>query len=373
MTPRIGTFAGAAALFVLATGALFGWNEAGMWSDLAPAAGAALLLALSAFGANRRASSTTLLAAAAAACLAALASSAYHDNLSWLVATLALLAGTCSRSDFVNRRAILGGAALLLALAFYQRWILFPELAPLFAGEARARLESGRVFSSFMLPAQFSAYLAVVFPIAVASALTDRFPRRFELGRLIAVLVPVGLVLTKSLSGVVAAAAALVVLSDGARRITTAHLLLAAALVLVLALRREELLGSAQPFTMRLRTWEATILGACDAPFKGHGAGSFERLFMAKYFLPGADEVRHPHSWPLKILFEHGLVGLALWIAIAAQLFRPMRDRSWRAATVAFFVATLLDVADLSLTLRALGFFALGASLPDKKPERPTA
>ncbi|MEK8023011.1 MAG: O-antigen ligase family protein [Candidatus Hydrogenedentota bacterium] len=369
MISNPGRLAVATGVFILATGGLFGWNENSSWSDLIPALAGAALLALSIPGQASRLSRASLIPLFCMMAMAVLTWDSPRECISWLLVTVSFAAGLHSRHDDLVRRTVLGACFLLLLLACYQRWILFPWLAPQLEGEARGRLLSGRTFSSFMLPAQFSAYLALVLPLAVAVALTDRHRRAHKI---MAILIPAGFVLAGSLSGVVAALAALVVLQAGSRRFTRIHLLMLIALLGVLAFRFDALILSSSSYSMRWNTWHATLLGSTESLWTGHGSGSFEQIFMTRYWMEGSDEVRHPHSWPLKILFEQGLAGLFLWIVAVAPLFARLRDRSFRAAAFAFVIACLLDVADLSLTLRSLAFFLLGSSLsPDPESKSP--
>lgn len=331
---------------VLATGGLFGWNIDDIWSDAVPSIAATLLFLL---GVSWRAH----VALFAAIALTLLALPDHTESLNMAAAAIALLAGMNLRDDTLARRAIACAAVPLLLIALHQKFILFPALAQEMTGAIRARLESGRVFSAFMVPAQFSAYLAMIVPIALTLAMIDR---RKYLARALVIFILIGFYLAGSFSGVAAATVAAVYLK-GDRRI---FLIFLPILIALFFLRGGEGLG---PIVMRLETWKSALIGVSDAPLLGHGAGSFEILYPSRYIAFGGDEVLHPHSWPIKILFERGIVGFAVWTTLAASLFAPARDRSFRAAAGAFFVASLLDIADLSFTLRSLGLFFLGASL----------
>jgi O-antigen ligase len=200
----------------------------------------------------------------------------------------------------------------------------------------------------------------MILPLGWAAIRTDRY--RKVVGAIL-LLSMATLFLTGSLSGIVAAAAAMIYLVGPGRRAVVFGLIFIFLSGGIIA-GRPDFTSRLTPVRQRLATWNDTLRGMAEAPIFGHGAGTFERLYMTRYRISAeADEVLHPHSWPIKIGFEQGAVGLAAFILFWSALLSPPRDRSWRAAAIAFGVAMLLDVADHSATLRALGLFALGASL----------
>jgi len=380
---------------VLATGGFFGSIEAGILSDFNPALIAAVLFCASLICANREKKYVILDETATQAkqpqteacgyraknipieslALFALCilsffrisefSRDYREPVGFALAGLALWTGYSVHFDDKLRRTLILISIPMMLYALYQRLVIFPELAPQLAGEARSRLESGRVFATFILPAQFSAYLAILAPIAMASKMTERGIFRIVVATAL-VGICFGFYLAGSLSGVLSAMIAFFVMNGITRRGFAVALMLAAVAVGI-ASARTDIFGGVNPISLRINTWFATIHGIADSLFFGHGTASFERLYMAKYWFSGADEVMHPHSWFLKTFFEFGIIGAVLWLVMAAGIFRSIHDRSFRAAGAAFLVATLLDVCDQSFTLRMLGTFLLGASLGGRK------
>lgn len=82
----------------------------------------------------------------------------------------------------------------------------------------------------------------------------------------------------------------------------------------------------------RARLWLTSLRMAADHPWIGTGLGSFGTLFD-QYRVPGDYmSVAHPHSDPLNILVETGIVGLAAWAAIWIAFFREMRPALRRGA-----------------------------------------
>lgn len=368
----------AAACFLLATGGWLGEIEHGHLTDTLPTATAAgiLLLGIIASRSTRRSLVALDPALLALLLLAVLElrgpfpqpRAALHSTC----AAVAFMAGRGMRLESLHRRVLLAAMIVPLAHAAWQRWILFPELAPFLEGEARSRLLSGRVFSVFILPGQFSAWIACMLPIAIAAALAGPWK---TLARLVTLTLMGAFALAGSLAGPACALPALAWFLGRGRALAILVILAVCALAFSIATRPEthSLSGSGSPVSLRLATWSSTLTGIQDAWGTGHGAGTFASLYVEQYRSRAADEVRHPHNWPLLLWFEHGLAGLLAWLTLASRLLQPVRDRAARAGAVAFFLATLLDVADISGTLRTLGMLLLGLSIPGPANGPPTA
>lgn len=357
-------FAVPVALLLLATGGLLGDIENGVLTDWTPAAAATAILLLYLLIARIARPGREEAALLFLACLAARNPGAEF----WLttVATVAFVGGRRATDLDQPRLVIIASAIILTIWGAYQRWVLFPAVLPSLEGEAAARIASGRVFSTFILPAQFSAYLATTFCLTLGLAV---IPRKSLFYRLAALLQAAGLCLAGSLSGLVAASAGAVQLLGSGKRSAVVALFLLGLLVLVTAPRPEvfDFSSKTNPIVNRARNWANAIDEASTAPILGHGPGSFENLYLSGRHTSHADRVRHPHSWPVLVFYESGMIGLTAWLVLISAFLRPSRDRSYRAAALAFFVASLFDVADQSYTLRALALFLLGASTPHPK------
>lgn len=376
--PAPGSLALAAACLLLATGGWFGEIEHGHLTDTLPAATAAGLLLL---GMLATRSAKRSLAAPDPVLLALLLLAVLdlrgpypqpRAALHSACAAIAYMAGRGLRLEALHRRVLLAAMIVPLAQAAWQRWFLFPELAPLLEGEARSRLLSGRVFSVFILPGQFSAWIACMLPIAIAAGLAGPWK---ALARAVTLALMTAFALAGSLAGPACALPTLAWFLGRGRVLAVLIVLAAGALAFSIATRPEthSLAGSGNPVSLRLATWSSTVDGIGDAWVTGHGAGTFAPLYHARYRSQFADEVRHPHNWPLLLWFEHGLAGLLAWLILASRLLHPVRDRAARAGAAAFLLATLLDVADISGTLRTLGMLLLGLSVPGRDDRHPTA
>jgi O-Antigen ligase/Tetratricopeptide repeat len=105
----------------------------------------------------------------------------------------------------------------------------------------------------------------------------------------------------------------------------------------------------------RFQWWEEASRGFAHAPLAGNGAGSFQ--VTHRRYRDSGIEVREPHSLPLQLLTETGLVGLALFggfaVAAGVGVVRGVRalPEPERAAGVAlalgpalFLAGTLFDI-----------------------------
>jgi Flp pilus assembly protein TadD len=73
--------------------------------------------------------------------------------------------------------------------------------------------------------------------------------------------------------------------------------------------------------------WRVAWLELRDAPLRGQGAGNYDRMYFAERRT--SEDIRQPHSLPLQVLAELGLVGalalLAFVAAVLAGLWRQAR------------------------------------------------
>lgn len=341
------------------------WSVNGLHSDSQSAVAAAALFVIALFLCKIPEWNFVTIALFFFTAVTTLHGSSHVETLRSFLSIVAFTAGLTlcnAENERAVRRTILAGAAILVAIGLFQRFVLFPALIPMVAEAARNFLEQFRVFSTFALPSQFSAYLAVVTPLAVTGVLIGR--RIVSVP--VAMLIIVAFTLPVSMAGPVAAAGACFYLFGRGRQ---AYAVVGVSIIILgaIVLQRVDLAGIG-PVTLRLYTWKATLAGWLNAPLIGHGTGSFAELYAAKYVIPGADLAQHPHNWGLKVLFENGILGFAFWLAAVCGFFTKPRHRAFRAAALAFLIASCFDVADLSWTLRSLAFFLLGASMYPHSP-----
>lgn len=231
----------------------------------------------------------------------------------------------------------------------------------------------------------FAGLMAIGLVLAAAAAWA-RFnaPRRLPaLERALpwavaAALFAAALVLTRSRGGALAAAAGLLALPFLVRRRAAAGALLGAVLVAALGAaavatagpeplleRFESLDRDSAGDDTRVRCWQAAIEGWKRQPVLGYGLGTFPETFrpFQPPSLPG--QFQHAHNEYVNVLFEAGVVGLAvllgcfaLWLRSALSGLKRLEgtDRAAAAACVAAVLAIAVhSLVDFDLRITSVG------------------
>jgi glycosyltransferase involved in cell wall biosynthesis/O-antigen ligase len=202
-------------------------------------------------------------------------------------------------------------------------------------------------------PNSFAQYLLIAIFAAAGLALVATRPKERLAWAVSAGWITVALLLTRSRSGLIS----LIVVAAGAGLLTrhrqrVVGFLVAAAAVFVLtplgSLSRLGTLTSSA--TAGRATADTSVLGRTsearaaiemfvDRPVTGVGFGAYPSEYLAHARRIGLDtrfEPRSPHSFPLEIAAEQGLLGLAAWLALAVfavWTIRALRNRRPDAAT----------------------------------------
>lgn len=119
----------------------------------------------------------------------------------------------------------------------------------------------------------------------------------------------------------------------------------------------------------RLRTWVAALAMFADAPWTGHGAGSFSLLYpdylhnMPESIRFGREirDIGWAHSLFFEAAAEQGLLGLGVTIAYFVYLFAALRgggDGLRKALRATAFICLVAAVFELSM-LRVWGVYAI--------------
>jgi O-Antigen ligase/Tetratricopeptide repeat len=75
--------------------------------------------------------------------------------------------------------------------------------------------------------------------------------------------------------------------------------------------------------------WRVAWLEFEDAPLRGQGAGNYDRLYFAERRT--SEDIRQPHSLPLQVLAELGLVGVLALLAFIGAVFAGLWGQARRA------------------------------------------
>jgi O-antigen ligase len=270
------------------------------------------------------------------------------------------------------------------------------SIAP-FADEIIGRLQGRRIFSTFLLPSHFAAFLGVTIPLSTLSALTNKGWLRYLFGLAVAVQV-FALYLTKSFSGwlslILACASFVFIYLSFIKRVKTRYLAYSlGGLVLVLVLifaalslqRPDNPLASIRnnPLVLRVLNWGTTIEMIRDNPWIGKGLDTFGFIYPA-YQTGGVNVVHHAHNTYLQLGVEMGIIGTAvfLWFACwwfwrTVRIFKETKDKKLRVwvgavmmAGMAFFIHHAFDFEFYLPSVTLPGFAALALAISAQKKDK---
>jgi len=266
-----------------------------------------------------------------------------------------------------------------------------------FKEELIGRLEGGRIFSTFLLPSHFAAFLGISIPLSAAFVLTNKGWLRYLFGLAAAVQV-VALYLTKSFSGwlslIVASGFFAFLYLGYVKRVRARYLIFPlGGLVVVLALifagmsltRPDNPLAAIEnnPLVLRTLNWEATIKMIIDSPWIGKGLHTFGLIYPS-YQRPGVNIVHHSHNTYLQLGVEMGIIGTVvfLWFACwwfwhTVRIFKETKDKKMRVlvgslmiAGMAFFIHHAFDFEFYMPSVTLAGFAILALAIGFLKKDK---
>jgi O-antigen ligase len=113
----------------------------------------------------------------------------------------------------------------------------------------------------------------------------------------------------------------------------------------------------------RAQWWEEAARGFADNPVVGNGAAAFQ--VTHRRYRESNVEVREPHSLPLQLLTETGIVGFALFAGgVVAAALAIRRERALVLVVALFAVGVLYDIHWDFTAAGAVAFATLGVLLP---------
>lgn len=199
------------------------------------------------------------------------------------------------------------------------------------------RLKGGRIFSTFLLPSHFAAFLGLTIPISVGFTLSQRGLLRYLVGLGVVPQI-IALYLTKSFSGwlsLMLGGGTFAIVYWGYMKEKSRYLFftiggLAATILIVFAaltINRPDNLFSTDnnPLYLRAMNWLTTIDIIKDNPLVGKGLHTYGLIYPA-YQKPGVNIVHHAHNTYLQLGVEMSIIGTILFIWFALWWF-------WRTIT----------------------------------------
>lgn len=256
-----------------------------------------------------------------------------------------------------------------------------------------------RIGSTLGNPSFLAAFLAAMIPLLLVKTIAEWGSRKGILYGLTACTSLVVLFLTQSRSGIMAGTIGVLLFLAIHRTLSRRQIVLLAAVLLGipitilflspdLAHRFGGMFDTGSTFGRRVPIWHAGIRAIADAPFFGHGLGSFEQVMVSyrppDYWIHGSEDVvPHAHNEFLEIGAETGTVGILLfiWLLVitGTRLLRLIRngtewDRLMAAGLIAFISVILVDnLTNVSLRqapVTLLSWLMLGIAFSLRPPER---
>ena len=217
------------------------------------------------------------------------------------------------------------------------------NLPPDMAYDLRGRLESMRVFSTFIIPNSFAGFLALVLP-AMAGLLLDRVfnlapsERRIPIAITALFLAPVfiSFLMTGSKGGLAALFIGTLVFIVWAFRAFLWHhriRVLSGIMLVLLLIVMAQMSGVLPPLRdyagsllVRAGYWRAALIVCEKHPLTGVGLDNFPDAYAIEK-RPQDQEARRAHNDYLQLGAEIGLIGLALYLSAWVAFLRRLRVR----------------------------------------------
>ncbi|MBM2840508.1 MAG: hypothetical protein HW412_1036 [Bacteroidetes bacterium] len=264
----------------------------------------------------------------------------------WVPFVTCFFAGSqllATKEDFTRLMIALAAIASLVCVVGLVQFFFREELfLDFFIGEGR------RVTSTLANAVYLSAYVILLFPILLSFTVArERKPRsRWMLGVLLCGLAFL-LIATSTRSSIAAFIVSIALFSILSKRVKKKAFILSAAGVLIamgsavylshgVVERIENVFRNEATSTLARRWyfWDAGYKAFRDAPFLGHGIGSYEAV-MLEYRSPdywvakSEDVVPHAHNEVIETAVDLGVVGLLVYLMIAGTvLVSGLRKRS---------------------------------------------
>lgn len=252
-----------------------------------------------------------------------------------------------------------------------------PELLKSMSPTYIDRMNSDRIFSTFVYPNAFASFLLFLIPLSFFPLFSgEKLPLKILCGVLF-LLCLYDLFLTGSFGGFfvflfIAQIMLLYLLMGNSKkfRIVLACVLLFEVLVLSAGYSSGKL-PKMSSFADRISYWRSSIGVFMENPVTGVGPENY-RYHYPKFKPPGGMEAKHPHSILFASLSETGIAGtfflFAFLISVSAGLFRNSGTspffRGLAFSFLAFFMHNLVDFNFINPSLAVLFFVSGGLAAP---------
>jgi putative inorganic carbon (hco3(-)) transporter len=262
--------------------------------------------------------------------------------------------------------------------------------------DAKKRIGTGRVFSTFQLPSTYAGYLSIIIPIILLSALTIKNKMFRILCILLLAVSFASLIFSKSFGGILGFFLSNLIFgsiyfTQRYRFSLSKFILLLLTMIFVISMMIA-LIGSNRPdnpwnfshpenpMLLRFKNWSSALNIMRDYPITGTGAGTFGAIYT-KYAPSGSNPTQHVHNSYLELGAETGVLGfLALtcfsliWIYKAIRICQKDSENQvlWKNILLSIGGSSFLihNIVDFDLYSPALSLFAFSVlALPFSSEE----
>jgi O-antigen ligase len=296
--------------------------------------------------------------------------------MAWLLCFVAGFSLFTKREDLATLFRVLLGIGAIVATVGLVQFFFYKDLAIDFFIDIDRRVVSTLTNATYL-----SGYIALLIPALFGFYLDSRKSSRVRVTTL-AILLALGVLLffTATRSSLIAFVASMSIFVL-ALRVRPGKALAAGSLLLILVIaagilsprlvERVENTFSENPtssFARRIVFWKAGIASVVDAPFFGHGLGTYEQVMLryrpADYWTTKSEDVvPHAHNDFVETASDLGGIGLLLYAMIVVASMLPSRSSPrknnqspLRVGLVCAVLALLIDnLANLSLRVEPIG------------------
>ncbi|MCM8820478.1 MAG: O-antigen ligase family protein [Candidatus Omnitrophica bacterium] len=260
----------------------------------------------------------------------------------------------------------------------YSRPELLKTLPPTFL----ERIESNRVFATFVYPNVFAAFLLFLIPLSLFIVISKEKIFIRVISGVTLFFATWNMFLTGSTGGLyvllfVLQLILLFLIIDTKKLKVVIPLIIIFECLIVYGGFKTQKLPKMSSFVDRVRYWNSAIAVFKEHPVAGVGTENY-RYYYTKHKLPEAMEAKHPHSILFASLAETGLIGtfflFAFLITITATLFRRARasplETGLAFSFLTFFLHNLIDFDFINPAVAVLFFITGGIVLAGQETNK---
>lgn len=254
----------------------------------------------------------------------------------------------------------------------YARPELLNSMSPTYIN----RLNSNRIFSTFVYPNVFASFILFLIPLSFFPAFSREKPPVRILCAVVFFLCLYNLYLTNSHGGffiflftIQIILLSIIIKNSKKFKVVLSCLILCEILILSAGYYTKKL-PKMSSFSDRINYWKSSISVFTENPITGVGPGNY-RYHYPKFKPPGGMEAKHPHSIFFATLAETGITGtfflFTFLIIVCTKLFRTsgtsLFSQGLAFSFLAFFLHNFIDFNFINPSVAVLFFISAGLAV----------